>query len=41
MIDRVLDHLPGIDIVPMGRATRVPDWYGVEADNECYITEIS
>ena len=28
MIDRILDHLPGIDIVPMGRATRVPDWYG-------------
>jgi len=28
MTDRILDHLPRIDIVAMGRATRVPDWYG-------------
>jgi len=26
--DRILEHLPYIDIVAMGRATRVPDWYG-------------
>ena len=28
MTDGVLKHLPRIDIVAMGRATRVPDWYG-------------
>ena len=27
MIDRPLAHLPRIDIVPVGRVTRVPDWY--------------
>ena len=28
MTDRVLEHLPRIDIVAMGHVTRVPDWYG-------------
>ena len=28
MTDRVLKHLPSIDIVPMGRVTRVPAWPG-------------
>lgn len=28
MTDRILEHLPPIDIVPMGRVTRVPDWLG-------------
>lgn len=28
MTDRILENLPRIDIVAMGRATRVPDWYG-------------
>ncbi len=27
MTGRTLEHLPRIDIVAMGRATRVPDWY--------------
>ena len=28
MTDRVLEHLPRIDMVSTGRVTRVPDWYG-------------
>ena len=28
MTFRVLPHLPAIDIVPAGRVTQVPDWYG-------------
>ena len=28
MTDRILENLPRIDIVAMGRATRIPDWYG-------------
>ena len=33
MTDRTLEHLPRIDIVAMGRATRVPDWYGDAVDD--------
>ena len=33
MTDRTLEHLPRIDIVTMGRATRVPDWYGDAVDD--------
>lgn len=31
MTDLILEHLPRIDIVPMGRVTLVPDWYPVTA----------
>ena len=39
MTDRILEHLPRIDIVAMGRATRVPDWYPDVAATGCVFND--
>ena len=41
MTDRALEHLPRIDMISMGRVTRVPDWYpdvaGGAFDVRCFV----